>query len=110
MIHRRKHPELNEPGCFGCKISSVGFSSIEGGTRGPWRQRLSAKKIERDQERYKAAVDAGLRPEASTEEGVRKAEQKEEIKERGARKLGYKDYESFARDNIVPLKEVLSDE
>jgi len=33
VIHQRTHPNLDVPGCFGCRISGISFGRVPGGAR-----------------------------------------------------------------------------
>lgn len=92
MIHRQKHPDFVE-GCFGCKISTVSLQ----GPDVSGRKRVS-KKFSRDLDAYKAAKNAGLRPETSTVEGVEKAERQAEVEDRVKTVFGVNDLREIQPD------------
>lgn len=81
LDHHIRHPRF-EDGCFRCKIGSVGFGSVPGGTRPGSARADKAKQFSKDMDAYWRARRAGERPEASTEKGVRQARQKAEIQEK----------------------------
>ena len=90
MKHWKTHPIYVE-GCFACRIGTVGFASVPGGTRAGSVRLWHERQIKKNLEKYKGARDNGLRPEGTTVAAVEKAERLAESYDRGARKLGFKD-------------------
>lgn len=72
MIHRRTHPNLDQPGCFGCKVSSVRIAPSATPSRSPRsgrgpQEHLSSilareKRWDTDMPAYKRLVDDGVQP------------------------------------------------
>jgi hypothetical protein len=57
--HRRTHPDLDQPGCFGCKIASVSVG-ISAQVKAMDR---SEKALRKDLEAYRTLRKQGLQPE-----------------------------------------------
>lgn len=90
----RTHPEP-VPGCFGCALGTIGFSSVPGGTRGAQVERYTYDQMKKSLPKYKEARKNGLRPEGTSWQKVEEAERKAESLDRGARKVGFKDTKQF---------------
>jgi hypothetical protein len=64
--HQETHPDLDVEGCFGCKVSAVGFSAELMPTRtGSSRSAVIAQKdrvLDKDLAAYKRLRDDGLQP------------------------------------------------
>ncbi len=64
--HQETHPNLDVEGCFGCKVSAVGFSAELMPTRtGSSRSATIAQKdrvLEKDLDAYKRLRDDGIQP------------------------------------------------
>lgn len=65
MIHRRKHPNLDVEGCFGCKIASTTFGANTTTTGGSRVKQIAAteKRWAVDMAAYKRLRNDGLHPE-----------------------------------------------
>ena len=70
MIHQRKHPYLDEPGCFGCHISSVSFGAVAGGTRPAGKLKAGIIHKERGMVKYANRRKAGEQPDGISLEKI----------------------------------------
>lgn len=84
--HYETHPREVE-NCFGCKITSISFGSVPGGTRPGSFRKKQERDFDKGMHAYREARRAGEQPEATTVEGVRKARQKQEVVERAMKKV-----------------------
>lgn len=65
MKHRETHPDLDVPGCFGCKVAGVAFganSTTTGGARVA-EINQTARNWDKDMPAYKRLRKNGLQPE-----------------------------------------------
>lgn len=65
MKHRQTHPNLDVPGCFGCKVAGVSFGANSTTTSGARVAEINqtAKNWDRDMPAYKRLRKNGLQPE-----------------------------------------------
>lgn len=72
MIHQRVHPELNEEGCYGCKISGISWGAVPDGTRPGGKAKAWIIKREKGLEKYAERRKAGEQPDGTTLEKIEK--------------------------------------
>jgi hypothetical protein len=82
MKHRETHPNLDVPGCFGCKVSGLSIAASATPTRrgGARAATINQKDkiLEKDLDAYKRLRSEGLQPKAI--DGSAQVEQKAEYK------------------------------
>lgn len=87
-LHQKRAGHLTyQENCWGCRVGTVAVASIPGGTRPGAQKAEWEKQFKADQEAYREARRAGEAPENSTVQGVRKTRMKQEIIERGMKKI-----------------------
>lgn len=70
MIHQRKHPRLDVPGCYGCHISGISWGAVPGGTRPGGKAKAWITKREKGLEKYAQRRKAGEQPDGTTLEKI----------------------------------------
>lgn len=61
-IHQRTHPTLDVPGCYGCKISSIGIPPSAGGNEAVRAIDSTERQWHKDIGAYKRLRADGLQP------------------------------------------------
>lgn len=66
MKHRERHPNLDVPNCFGCKVAGLNWSSNSTTTRGSKVAEINSteKNWNKDLPAYKRLRDNGLQPKS----------------------------------------------
>lgn len=82
MIHRRTHPNLDKPDCFGCKIATISFATVPGARKDAENRVSGYNKRERDLHAYREARRAGEQPDSTTSEGIEAARRRHETWEK----------------------------
>lgn len=72
MIHRRTHPNLDQPDCFGCKASTISFGTVPGGAKDQRTGSSALRQKERDLHRYREKRRIGERPDGTTKAAMDK--------------------------------------
>lgn len=83
ILHQQKHPNLDEPGCYGCKLASVSISGVMMVTRKPQVGAYDAteKQWQKDIPAYKGLRRNGLQPRGidGAHELAMRAETREQV-------------------------------
>lgn len=68
MIHRQTHANLDVPGCFGCRISTLRVAPSAMPSRHPQadQARQTSKEWEKDLPAYKRLVESGVQPPSTS--------------------------------------------
>lgn len=93
----RTHPVYVE-GCFACSLGTIGVGSVPGGTRPGSMEKWTLSQMKKNLRAYEGARKNGLRPSGTTVAAVEQAERDAESFQRGAEKLGFRDYDAFDRE------------
>lgn len=75
-LHRETHPNLDVPGCFGCKATGISFGTVPGAHKDNKRGTSYLRGRERALERYAEKRKAGEQPDGTTPEALAKYERK----------------------------------
>jgi len=78
------------PGCFGCKIGTVGFGTVPGASIDSKNQHSVIRQREKDLDRYREKRRAGERPDGTTKKAMDASEKKQDLFER--RESDLRDY------------------
>lgn len=80
MIHRRKHPNLDVDGCFGCKIATTTFGANTTTSSGRRVKQIASteKRWDVDMAAYKRLRSEGLQPQQIDGSAMLESEAKNE--------------------------------
>lgn len=67
MIHQKTHPDLDVPGCFGCRVSSVSVGGVGK------HDRTTQQRWDHELDRYAAARANGIQPDGTTNRKIDQA-------------------------------------
>lgn len=86
-LHREKHPLLDSPNCFGCKVASIRIATVPGGAKDERTGLDRVREWDRSLHRFRDKVQAGENPDGTTKAAMDKYDQKVALWERTQKDL-----------------------